>query len=242
MRILLAEDDVLSAQFLRYALQDMGHRLDWVCDGKVALQKAQAEHFDVLLFDLGLPALSGDQVLLALRQTAHALSASSRAIALTADLNAHQQVQLLDLGFSQVASKPISIDRLRRLIQSSTLQVSEPLCEQPSRVELCDLDDEAALLALGDMSIVRDLRELLARELPKQMVALKTSIAQEQNDQAIAVLHQLKSSTRFCGALALAALADELSTALQKKDEIQSIFERFCDSVERLLRRLSETR
>ena len=59
MRLLLAEDDRMIGDSLRQALRLEGHAVDWVYDVAAANAALAAEHFDLLLLDLGLPDKPG---------------------------------------------------------------------------------------------------------------------------------------------------------------------------------------
>jgi two-component system OmpR family response regulator len=73
MRILLAEDDSIIADALVRALRKAGYAVDHVANGVDADTAVTAEHFDLLILDLGLPRLPGIDVLKRLRNRKSAL-------------------------------------------------------------------------------------------------------------------------------------------------------------------------
>ncbi len=68
MRILLIEDDPPLGDGLSIGLRQAGHAVDWLRDGAAADLALKNEEFDCLVLDLGLPRLSGLEVLRRLRQ------------------------------------------------------------------------------------------------------------------------------------------------------------------------------
>ena len=62
MRILLAEDDHGLGEWLRRALEQAGHRVDWRDDGRLAERALGEADHDVLVLDLGLPGLGGHEL------------------------------------------------------------------------------------------------------------------------------------------------------------------------------------
>lgn len=67
MKILMIEDDLSIGRALLAVLQDEGHTVLWLRMAADALARLQAESFDALLLDLGLPDGDGTQLLGALR-------------------------------------------------------------------------------------------------------------------------------------------------------------------------------
>ncbi|HNP85268.1 MAG: response regulator [Chloroflexi bacterium SZAS-1] len=59
MKILLAEDELDIQYVTQVALEDAGHQVVTANDGVVALARARAEPFDVVLLDVMMPNLDG---------------------------------------------------------------------------------------------------------------------------------------------------------------------------------------
>jgi two-component system, OmpR family, response regulator len=68
MRVLLAEDDPMIGEAIQAALKDASYAVDWVRNGKTALDTLACQHYDLLLLDLGLPGKDGFEVLDAIRR------------------------------------------------------------------------------------------------------------------------------------------------------------------------------
>ena len=68
MRILLVEDDTLLGDGVRAGLKQAGFAVDWVQDGLAAKLALEAEAYAVMVLDLGLPKLSGLDLLKWLRE------------------------------------------------------------------------------------------------------------------------------------------------------------------------------
>ncbi|MEZ5935251.1 MAG: response regulator transcription factor [Alphaproteobacteria bacterium] len=72
MHVLLIEDDVDAADYLKKGLKESGHQVEHAADGKTGLIKAAAEAFDVLVVDRMLPGLDGLSLVQHLRATGNA--------------------------------------------------------------------------------------------------------------------------------------------------------------------------
>ena len=62
-RILIVDDDRALRLVLSKLLSDAGHTIDQAADGRDALRRLDAGAFDIVLLDIGLPDLSGLDVL-----------------------------------------------------------------------------------------------------------------------------------------------------------------------------------
>jgi two-component system OmpR family response regulator len=67
MRVLLVEDDPMIGEAIQEALKDASYAADWVKNGQTALTTLRAQHYDLVLLDLGLPGKDGTEVLASIR-------------------------------------------------------------------------------------------------------------------------------------------------------------------------------
>lgn len=119
MRLLLVEDEPALGEGLRLALRQEGYTVDWLQDGASAVHALLSEDFDLLVLDLGLPRLSGIQVLQQLRKSGSALPV----LILTARDATEDRIAGLDAGADDYLIKPFDLDelkaRLRALLRRS---------------------------------------------------------------------------------------------------------------------------
>jgi two-component system OmpR family response regulator/two-component system response regulator QseB len=116
MRILLVEDDPQLGDGLTVGLRQAGFAVDWVRDGHAADLALQSETFDVVVLDLGLPRLSGMDVL----RRARARSQDVPILILTARDATGDKVSGLDAGADDYLVKPIDLDELTARIRALT--------------------------------------------------------------------------------------------------------------------------
>lgn len=114
MRILLVEDDPQLGDGLTVGLRQSGFAVDWVRDGQAADNALHVENFDLVVLDLGLPRLSGMEVLARARQR----DQSMPILILTARDATGDKVSGLDAGADDYLVKPIDLDELTARIRA----------------------------------------------------------------------------------------------------------------------------
>lgn len=122
MRLLVVEDDPLLGDAIQAGLKQAGYAVDWVNDGLKADHALSTEAYVAMVLDLGLPRLSGLEVLSRLRQRKSALPV----LILTARDTVEGRIQGLDQGADDYLVKPFDLGelaaRLRALIRRSNGQ------------------------------------------------------------------------------------------------------------------------
>ncbi len=107
-RILIAEDEARIASFLEKGFRANGFSTNVAADGEEAIQLAQAEEFDLVILDLGLPGMDGLEVLRELRQEDRRLPI----VILTARDTVGDTVAGLEGGADDYIAKPFRFDEL----------------------------------------------------------------------------------------------------------------------------------
>lgn len=108
--ILVADDDPLLADLVRFRLEAVGHRLTLVEDGQAALRAIEAERPDILILDAMMPILSGPQLLQMLK--ADPQTAAIPVIMLTARKGQDDILNALQTGVDDYVTKPFLPDEL----------------------------------------------------------------------------------------------------------------------------------
>ena len=102
------------AEGLQTALRQDGYTVDWVQDGVLATEALQANAFDLVLLDLGLPRRNGIEVLRELRGRGNA----TPVIILTARDEVADRIAGLDAGADDYVVKPFDLDELAARMRS----------------------------------------------------------------------------------------------------------------------------
>lgn len=143
-RVLLVEDDPSLARGIAAVLRNGGYTVDIAEDGETALEMARDEPFAAITLDVGLPDISGFEVLERLRRS----GVKTPILMLTARDGITDRVTGLDLGADDYLLKPFEPTeleaRLRALLRraqgeaSSTVTVGKLVIDQARAIATVD--------------------------------------------------------------------------------------------------------
>jgi two-component system OmpR family response regulator len=139
MRLLLVEDDLSIGQSLLRALSDAGYGVEWVRDGAAGRASIDAFEYTAVLLDLGLPAMSGLDVLKSVRS-----SHKEVPILILTARDVDTRVQGLDLGADDYIAKPFQVRELLARVRAVMRRKAGYAASRLGDESLClDLDKHA---------------------------------------------------------------------------------------------------
>ena len=114
MRILLVEDELKVASFIRSALEEHSYAVDVSHDGEEGYHLAESTDYDLVILDIMLPKVDGFQVLRRLRARKPAVPV----LVLTARGTVEDRVRGLDLGADDYLVKPFALAELTARVRA----------------------------------------------------------------------------------------------------------------------------
>lgn len=126
MKILLAEDDVRLGKLVFHLLSKQNHLVDYVQNGRVALDYAEATHYDVIVLDWMMPLMSGIDVCSLLRKKGY----QGGIILLTAKDDLTDIVAGLDHGADDYVIKPFKTEELLARLRAISKRKDKPYEEE----------------------------------------------------------------------------------------------------------------
>lgn len=121
-KVLVAEDEEITLKHLVYALQKEGYEVVGTADGMDALQKSEAEYFDILISDIKMPGLNGIELLDKIKEK----NPEIEAIIITGFGSIDSAVAAMKKGAYDYVTKPFDLDelilRVRKIYENKILR------------------------------------------------------------------------------------------------------------------------
>ena len=206
--MLLAEDNPVNRLLVSTLVKRMGHEVETVENGWLAVEAAAARRYDVILMDMQMPEMDGVAATRAIRATA--MGAMLPIIALTADASPDRRRFYDNVGLTSFMTKPVD----SALLQERLAAIAEtvPIFDSPDVAVF----DVARLDELGEAIGHGKVDELLAMLLSDLTVRAAKIIALAEDDATAplhAVLHTLRGAAASIGAVRLTAAIQAMEDA-----------------------------
>lgn len=116
LNVLLIEDNLVNQKIAKIMLEDFGCTVDVVDNGQAVLEiKDTLPKYDVIFMDIGLPDISGFELVSQLRQESYLKEMPI--IAMTAHVLDRDRQRAIEAGMDSVVAKPISYDELAAILK-----------------------------------------------------------------------------------------------------------------------------
>ena len=174
-RVLLAEDEPISANIAIYHLGTLNATVDHVENGQLAVEKALSNNYDLILMDIDMPVMDGLAATKELRSQGY--------IGMIAAVTAHTQEEMRrkcrESGCDRYIAKPYSHEDLAGLMDS--------LADEPLYSTLADRKDLVPTI------------DAFVAELPASVRTLEEALVKHDTPSVVSVARKLKGDGSACG-------------------------------------------
>ena len=126
LRILLAEDNPINFKYTKIILEKAGHKVTVAENGSLALDAIKFDTFDLVLMDMQMPVMNGDEALHIIREQESESRKHLPVIALTGFALKGDEDKYLRMGFDGYLSKPVDITAMKAEIVRVMFGTSNP--------------------------------------------------------------------------------------------------------------------
>lgn len=114
-RILVVEDEEDLLEIYSSFLRNEGYTVETALDGRRAIEKAKKTEFDLVLLDIKLPDIMGDEVARKLKE----INEGIIIVMVTGFPSFQESINSLDLGIYDILLKPITGEELLRVMKEA---------------------------------------------------------------------------------------------------------------------------
>ncbi len=201
LKLLVAEDNSDNQLLIQVLLQKLGIQAVIVENGHKAVERVLLEHFDLVLMDMQMPEMGGEEATALIRHAGMDLPI----VALTANVMSEDQSRYLKAGCQAVLSKPI--------VQKDFLAVIQRFCQTSTT-----LDDQLALQLASD-PVIMQLKQDFKLGLPALLKEVQLWLSACNWSQLQYEAHSVKGSAGSMGYPQLTELMSKLELAARAADK-----------------------
>lgn len=219
-RVLVAEDGEDNRELVAAHLRQAGAEVVMAGTGRLAVDAARSQEFDLVLMDMQMPDLDGYGAARALREAGIKIPI----IALTANAMAEDRLKCLQAGCTEYLAKPISRAQLLR-----TLSRFLPSAPQPPAASKPVTSPESATPAsslqstLGTESSIQELLSRFISRLPERVKAIRACMEEQDLARLRQAVHQLKGAAGGYGYPQLTEQAGRAEDKLADADSLDAV-------------------
>lgn len=214
LKILIAEDNLTNQKVIKAQLAQLNQQADIVDNGAQAIAKLKEQSYDIVLLDILMPVMDGEQTIEAIRSSRPRI-AQHYCVALTASSYQDQRERLLNLGFDEFLSKPLSLQNLSAVLGSITIAdhqttletVKQAKANPVNEFDLSYLREQFAEVA---ETIFMDIAPTFLDSSASDFGLLKAAIEQERIESIRKLSHSIKGAALSFGLTDLAGLLEHI--------------------------------
>jgi CheY-like chemotaxis protein len=202
LRVLVAEDNLTNQKLVSALLDQHGHHVSIVSNGRLAVERAAQEPFDIILMDVQMPEMSGLEATAAIREAERHTGRHIPIVALTARAMAGDREQCLAAGMDAYVSKPVQAEELFSTIEALAGAPAPPAAASlpttaspPDQQHGGSLNLSALLAGFGGRAdLVKDVIDVFLADAPAMLNRLDEAARASNAVEVAAAAHAIKGS------------------------------------------------
>ncbi|MFV8340894.1 response regulator [Flavobacterium sp. XS2P39] len=235
IKILLVEDNELNQLLAIKVFARWEKEIDIAENGKIAIEKIEKNNYDIILMDIQMPEMDGNEVTKYIR-TNMGYKSNIPIIALTAHATLVEEKRSLESGMNDYLSKPFDFNVLLEKLHHNLMNVD--------RIESIDLSEEKGTaerllnfnylneFADGDTAFIEKMVSLFLNNAPGALESILVANAIDNIIVLKAEVHKLKSSISLLGitkaSLCIEIIESEIEVnplGQKRKAEVEKFYE-----------------
>jgi len=241
LRILLVEDNPVNQVLVMRLLEKRGHTVEVVANGRKALEaleRASTTHFDLILMDMLMPEMDGEECVARIRAKENGAASRIPIIALTAHAMKGDRERILAIGVDGYLPKPVRAQQLFETVEGLLQVPAGPVASQPPDNHQENVLDRHRVLARfeGDKLLLGNLISAFFNDCPTLVAAARDAAECQDKVEFQRVTRVLKNHLALFSARAACEAADlaDLAGRTQSLEHVREALARLEEELERL--------
>ena len=221
-KVLLAEDTVDNQKLISMYIKRSGATPVVVENGKQALDKALADHFDLILMDMQMPVMGGIDAIVKLRATGY----TRPIVALTANALKEDRDKCQQAGVDEYLTKPVDLNQFNTVLKRYLHPKNHSSLTTKAasfKHTITDIENDPEYQAM--------LRQFEA-ELPEKLKLIQSAADSQDWVELKNLVHKLKGLGASFGYPELSDISAKIQTNIVKQqfNSISNLVEQLADS------------
>ncbi len=203
IKVLVVEDIALNQLLMKTLLDDFGFERDIAANGKIAIEKLEAKHYDIILMDLQMPEMNGFEATEYIRNT---MNSKIPIIALTADVTTVDLAKCKSVGMNDYIAKPVD----ERLLYSKIIGLVKKPLKIPRDSGIGDKNSIGKKLKCTDLDylmhrtksnpkLMMEMISLYLEQTPPLIITMKQSLQDKDWHSLHSAVHKMIPSFSIMG-------------------------------------------
>lgn len=227
-RVLIADDNAYNRELLGTILNKWQAEITTVVDGKDAWEKVQENDYDLLLLDIRMPGLRGDELCAQIRKMEDGVKRNLPILALTAAVSAEEKLTYQQQGINGTLNKPFKENDLYQTIYElfPDLLNQQPLVSSKSdgQKSIAAVHYNAKDLHLmGDEKFVQEMLQVFITTTERGMQNLEQQFKRKNWTAVADAAHQMIPSCRHMEANELMHILKEIETEIRELNRFKNL-------------------
>ncbi len=201
IKVLVVEDMALNQLLMKTVLDDFGFKSDIASNGKIAIDKMNANTYDIILMDLQMPEMNGFETTKHIRNF---MGSNIPIIALTADVATVDVAKCKEVGMNDYIAKPVDervlYTKIVGLIKKSiaTVQEQAQTSQNNKQVRYIDLE-YLNRRTKSNPALMMEMISLYLEQTPPLILTMKRSFKEQNWPSLYSAVHKIIPSFAIMG-------------------------------------------
>lgn len=234
MKILLVEDNIINQQLAFDTIKSWNNKIaiDLANNGKIALDKVKEKNYDLILMDIQMPELDGNEATIEIRKLPGS-KGQIPIVAMTAHALKNEKENCLKIGMNDYISKPFDPEDLfNKILQfapktidnahKKTENKTKSIADNSLTFRFFNLDNLRKIYQNNDAKIVK-IVSMCHQSIPNEIVEIQQALDAKQWDILRNKAHLLKPKLGYLGMEEMQQNAKKIELKSQEENTEQQL-------------------